>query len=312
MKPGDRTWCAEQRPDARVAGLAACQHGVIEHGQAVAAGVSGTGVTRRVAAGRWVRVLPRVYRIGGAPAAARQWMMAATLWAGDGALLSHRSAGELWQLDGVGAGRFDVSSTRRLRSGIVRAPLIGGLEPVDRAVVDGIPVTSPTRTLVDLAGVLSDGRLELALEDALRRRLTSSARLARRLDELGRRGRPGVGGLHALVAVRGSAAAPSESALEVRVRRFLGQWSIPDPIAQFEVRHAGRLVARLDFAYPGSKVAIEVEGYRWHSGRQAFERDLARRSRLAALGWRVVHVTSRRLLDEPEHIAAEVRAALAA
>jgi very-short-patch-repair endonuclease len=64
------------------------------------------------------------------------------------------------------------------------------------------------------------------------------------------------------------------------------------PIPQYGIRERGRLLARVDFAYPDIRLAIEVDGYRWHSGRAGWEHDLERRNKLTAIGWRVIHVTS--------------------
>ena len=73
----------------------------------------------------------------------------------------------------------------------------------------------------------------------------------------------------------------------------------------------GRLVAVIDFAYPDLKVAIEVDGYRWHTGRARWEHDLARRNRVTTLGWRVIHVTDRDIDARPDRVVGTVAAALA-
>jgi hypothetical protein len=145
--------------------------------------------------------------------------MAATLWAGDGALLSYRAAGVLHGFDGVTADRLEVTALRRLRSGPVLAHFAPPFPAIDRDVVDAIPVTSPTRTLIDLAAFLGPDALELALEDALRRGLTSRARIQYRLRELEGHGRNGCGALRALL-VDGRGRAHSGSAPEVTLRRI--------------------------------------------------------------------------------------------
>jgi hypothetical protein len=127
-------------------------------------------------------------------------MMAATLWAGDGALLSYRAAGVLHGLDGVRADGLEVTAPKRLRPALVVAHFAPTFPAIDRDVVEGIPVTSATRTLIDLAGVLDRDTVELALEDALRRGLTSRARMKYRLGELEGRGRGGCGVLRELLA----------------------------------------------------------------------------------------------------------------
>jgi hypothetical protein len=217
-------------------------------------------------------------------------MMAATLWAGDGALLSYRAAGVLHGFDGVTADRLEVTASRRLRSGPVLAHFAPPFPAIDRDVVDTIPVTSPTRTLIDLAAFLGPDALELALEDALRRGLTSRARIQYRLRELEGHGRNGCGALRALL-VDGRGRAHSGSAPEVTLRRILTRAGLPRPVPQHEIRHRGRLIARVDLAYPDLQIAIEFDSDRWHSGRQRRAADLERRNRLTGLGWHVVHVS---------------------
>jgi very-short-patch-repair endonuclease len=283
------------------------QHAVISHAQAIKAGLTRAAVSRRVGAGRWERLLPRVYRFGGAPATGRQGMMAATLWAGHGALLSYRAAGVLHRFEGVFADGLEVSASRRLRSGPVLVHFAPPFTALDRAVVDAIPVTSPTRTLIDLAGVLDLDDLELALEDALRRGLTTRARLGYRLRELEGRGRGGCGALRRLLEER-QGRRHSGSAQEARLRRLLIRAGLPRPIAQHEIRIRGRLIARVDLAYPDFRIAIEYDSDRWHSGRRRRESDLERRNRITGLGWHVVHVTSAELAAGASTAIAALRA----
>ena len=82
------------------------------------------------------------------------------------------------------------------------------------------------------------------------------------------------------------------------------------PTPQYEIHAGGRLVARVDLAYPSRLLAIEADGFRWHSIRADFERDARRHSALASLGWRVVRVTWARLDERPEEIVSEIRIAL--
>jgi very-short-patch-repair endonuclease len=169
----------------------------------------------------------------------------------------------------------------------------------DVATVSGIPTTSVSRTLADLAGAIAPALFEKALDDALRRELTSVARLSWRLNELGGRGRPGSRTLRALLKERDVRGAKSESALEERLIRLGEQARLPPPVRQFTIRERGRAIARVDLAYPEAKLAIEADGYRWHSGRAAWQRDIGRLNRIVNCGWRLLSyshadVTSRR------------------
>jgi hypothetical protein len=192
-------------------------------------------------------------------------MMAATLWAGDDALLSHRAAGVLHGLDGVTADRLEVTAPKRLRLGVVIAHRAPPFPAIDRNVVAGIAVTSPTRTLIDLAAVLGTNELELALEDALRRGLTSRARIGYRLHELEGPGRGGCAALRSLLE-DGRGRPHSGSAPEVRLRRLITLAGLPTPVPQHQIRQSGRLIARVDLAYPDFQIAIEYDSERCTRG----------------------------------------------
>jgi hypothetical protein len=157
--------------------LAARQHGLITHTQARGLGWSAAALRRLIQSGSWIRMLPGVVRSVATPVSFRQTAMAAVLWASSGAVASHVTAARLWRLDGATDldRRIDVTIPRRLdrRSDIVTVHRSTDLPRSDRDAIDGIAVTSATGTLVDLAGVVPVSVLELAAEDAFRRRLTS-------------------------------------------------------------------------------------------------------------------------------------------
>jgi G:T-mismatch repair DNA endonuclease (very short patch repair protein) len=98
----------------------------------------------------------------------------------------------------------------------------------------------------------------------------------------------------------------AESPQETRLRLLLGRAGLPDPVAQFRVFDEEGFVARVDFAYPDLKIAIEYDGL-WHGGTNAFLDDRRRMNRLAAAGWMVLHVTAGDM-QHPERLAAQVRA----
>lgn len=228
--------------------------------------------------------------------------MAAVLLGGAGACASHRAAATLLRLDGVESKILEISVDRNVRvsgDGLI-VHRVAPLLPGDITRVSGIPVTEPSLTLIDLAGVLNPDRFELALEDALRRRLVTLARLRWRI-RTDMKGKAGAAALRKLVRERPAGTPSTESALEVQVLRVLRKAGFPPPDRQLEVRTGGRLIARVDFAYPELNLAIEVDGYKWHSGRNAWERDRARGNALQAAGWQLLRVTSEQL-KHPEEL----------
>lgn len=240
----------------------------------------------------------------------RQSLIAACLSWGDRAAASHFGAAPLWSLTGFIAGPIEVTiprSRHRSGPGTVHRTY---LPPVDVTVVDAIPVTTVARTLIDLAAVADPNVLEEALDDALRRGLVSLARLRWRLNELASRGRPGIGVMRKLLDARDPTQAVPDSVFERRVLRVLRRGGVPAPIPQYQIRDRGRLVATVDFAFPEVKLAIEADGYRWHSGRIRWDDDRTRRNQLTLLGWRVIHVTWTDLVRRPENVIEQIRLAL--
>ena len=87
---------------------------------------------------------------------------------------------------------------------------------------------------------------------------------------------------------------------------------LPVPVRQYEIRDGRKVIARLDFAFPEQRIAVEADSYRWHSGRIPWERELNRRNELRRRGWLVIHVTDRQMRERPSRVIGDVREALAA
>ena len=286
------TFPTQEAIDARVARFASRRHGVLSRADAVRLGATDRMIHRLVSTHRWERLHAGVYRVGGAPRSWRQDLLAACLPASEGAVASHRAMAVIWRLPGFEAVAIEITVPRGRRArlhGVTVHQL--PLPPVDVTTVDAIPATTPARTLLDLAAVVPADALEEALDDALRRGLATLPRLRWRFEELGPRRSAGT--IRRLLAARGEGDQPRpQSVLETRLLRLLKRARLPTPACQHQVRDRGRLIAVVDFAYPNSRLAIEADGYRWHSGRARWQHDLTRRNELTRLGWRVIHVSA--------------------
>jgi very-short-patch-repair endonuclease len=267
---------------------------------------------RRCQSGLIVKEYPRVYRFAAAPPSFQQKLKAVTLRAQGQVWASHRAAGGFWRLDDVPTGVAEFTTCTRLRTGDpdVIIHRVDGMSPRDVAEVSGLPITTVHRTLIDLGAVLDADAVEIALESALRRRITTIDRLLRRLEDVGGRGRRGAGVLRGILEQRDPAAPPTDSALETRFLLLVRRYRLPIPLRQQVVRDENGFVARVDFGYPDADVIIEVESRRHHLNPSDWERDLRRHNRLAAQGKRVLRITYRRMLDDPDGIAVEIRTAL--
>lgn len=295
-------------PDAICLRLAREQFGLISQHQARAAGLSERSIERRVAKESWERELPGVLVIAGAPGSWERNVLAAVFWLGRESVASHRTAGRVWQLSGFEDDRVEVSTSkhasarRRLPDG---TPII--VHHVDwrllpRIVVERrIPVTTVPRTLADLAAIRHH-RLERALDEALRRRLTTVPEIWLLIEAHWMKGRRGVKLLRDLLVPRTQGLAPTDSDLQVILTKIVRRANLPIPVREHPVALSWG-VAHLDAAYPELRVGIELDGYAWHFDRRSFERDRQRDNELRAHGWTVLRFTWAMLKFEPDRVA---------
>lgn len=278
--------------EAELRKLAAGQWGVFSARQAEAVGMPSSTRSRWSAAGRLSEVLPSVYRFDGGMAAWEQPLMAAVLWAGEPAVVSHESAGRLWGLDGVGktAPTITVPLSKRVRSTLVKVHRSEFIPEPPRGYRGRLPMTNLARTLFDLADVLDETSYEIALGSAGRRTGDLLQWMEREANGYAK-GRRGM----ALVRKHlGSRAQPVvESALEVQVRRALRDARIfGAEVQQVTFSHDEMFIGRVDFRWAREKVVLEADGWRFHGNRPAWERDTQRRNQLLRDGWHVLTVTS--------------------
>lgn len=174
--------------------------------------------------------------------------------------------------------------------------------------VEGIPVTTPSRTLFDLAGVLPPHRTERAVDNALAQSPALLRVLHRMLPELAERGRTGITVMRELLAERPVGYIPPASGLEARVIRLLDQAGIP---THRQVDLGGDdWIGRVDLAVAGTNVVIEVDSARFHSSLSDRRRDAERDAALAAMGLVVVRVTEDEVWSAPATVVRRIRAAL--
>ena len=165
-------------------------------------------------------------------------------------------------------------------------------------------MTAPARTLLDLATVATPRELERAFGEAVTQRLTSPASLVAAVDVA--QGHRGVRRVRSLLASEEEPAL-TRSEAEERFLALLREADLPPPAVNAHV--SGHVV---DFVWHDRRVVVEVDGFRFHSTRFAFERDRRRDAELSAAGYRVLRVTWRQLRDEPLAVIARLAGALAA
>lgn len=297
--------------DRKIADLAARQQGVVELKQVLGLGASREHIEARLGRGQLVQILPRAYRLGAGDAPFEQTLMAATLVAGTGALASHRAAANLHGLPGIARWtEVTVPHGRRVRLEGITAYRARALPEDDRATVRGIPVTSPGRTLLDLAGLFDPERLGRALDHCMIHKLVTRADLEARLGSPAQ-GHPGIPALRAQLDGWPVSVRPIGSEFELDLYRVLDRAGLDRPEPQCRVVLPDGTVRYIDFGYPRLRFGMEAEGFIWHGSRQAWEKDRARHNELIAAGWDYLTITWGLLHHHPDQVADLVRRSLA-
>ncbi len=298
---------------AQVAELAQRQHGSITRQQFLASGGSDRRLRQMLLDGVLERAASGVYVVAGSPDTWHRRLAVGLHRAGPLAVVSHRAAAGLHRLGRFRTGHLDVAGPWAAgRTGTsVQLHRSTDLSARDRTVVDGLPVTTATRTLIDMGRYVPAARLGSMIDDAVRRDLTSYEALASRHSELARQGRRGVRTVASALADRPIGAPVPGSPFETLVRRLFVRAGLPEPLLQHPVPCNG-IAYQLDLAWERELVAVECDGFRFHRMPDQLEWDDRRRTELGLRGWLVHHVTWRQYRHEPDRLVAEVGASLRA
>jgi hypothetical protein len=271
--------------DQALARLARRQHGYVTRSQLLGVGVSKDVIHRRVRAGQLIRVHEGVYAVGYVREDAVARAMAAVLACGPGAVLSHHSAAALWGFRKWTTGPVHViAPTCHRRRGIKAHRCALTRREVRKR--NGVRVTSPARTLLDIAPSLTEKQLTRAINDAvisecLRPGHLAGTRLEQFVDEL------------------------SRSPLEDDFRPWLKRFGLPRP--SYNVKLHGY---ELDVYYPRQRLIVELDGWPFHRTKKAFENDRERDATMLLNGISTIRITRTRLERAPAKEAERLRTIL--
>jgi very-short-patch-repair endonuclease len=294
----------------RVLDLAATQCGLFADRQAIELGIGRAALRSWARCGEIERVLPHVWGVAGAPDTDDRRAMAAVLSHGPGAVLAIRSAAWVWEVPGHELGVVDVLHRRGEHlPGPARAHTSKVLEPVQVTQRRGLPVTTPCRTIFDLAGRQHPGRTARDLNHLRGRGLLRTDDLHAELDRLARRGRRGIAVMRELIARIDAGEEPTESTLELRCRELLHLAGYRGLEQQVELGDDGGFVARVDFLHRALRIVVEVDSDRFHGGILDRMLDDEKTRRLEAAGWIVVRVPEREIFWEQEEVVHRLRRA---
>jgi hypothetical protein len=261
----------------------------------------------RLQRGRLHEYMRGVYVVGARRIGRRGRWMAAVLAAGEEAVLSHRSAARLWRLMLPAAERVDVTcSPGRVirRKGIVAHESL--VADDEWLVEDGIPVTSPFRTIFDLAAVASRREVERAWHEAEVRQLTDRVSLPMLLERYP--GRRGTRVLRELLA-SDEPVGITRNEFEEAFLALIDSYGLPRPRMNAALALRGRFF-EVDALWEAHRFLVELDSRGVHGTKKRFESDRHRDRILVAESYRIMHVTWLQLRDEPEAIAADLRSAL--
>lgn len=295
----------ERSADSVIMRLAARQHAVVHRTQLVASGVSRHQIALRLADER-LRELHRGVYLVGAVAPEHAHEQAALFACGPSAVLSHRSAVVLWRLAEKSAAHRVPSVTVPTAKRIRRPGLElhrASLEPRDFRSRYGLRLTSPPRTLLDMAALLDDPyELEALVAEASYRNLASEHELHEQIER--NRRRPGVPALRRVVAIPGGPQR-TRSKGERQFLRLLRSHGINGYEANSKIYGW-----EVDFLWPELSFGVEVDGWDGHKGRAAFERDRLKWAELKAQGVDLMPVTGRQMRDDADAVIGRLESAL--
>jgi hypothetical protein len=286
--------------DRELAVLGARQDGVVRHVQLRAMGLTQKAIRHRLARQSLIPLYREVYAVGHERLSPTGRRLAAVWAYGERAALSHRSAAVAWGLRGGGAARIDV--TVRARSVTPRPGTRPHLttRPVETTTLGPLPITTPARTLLDLAAVVAPHQLDAALKQADVLELFDLRTLEALLGA-----HPRHPGRKRLAAALERELPLTLSDLEDRFLALCDAHALPRPAV-----NARPLGFRVDFLWPDRRLVVEADGWRYHRTRAAFEADRARDQVLSAAGYVVLRFTHRQIAEAPADVTAKVSALL--
>lgn len=290
--------------DREVSALAGRQHGVVSRRQLRELGLTEQMVKTRIRRGSLCRVHHGVYAVGHRSITVESRWMAATLAFGPVAVLSHRSAGQLWGI--VPRSSIAPEVTRPGRAG-ARPRLIvhrGSLPPDEVRRVRGIPVTSVPRTLFDVAATRPEREVERAWNEMEFLGLTDPLSVPDLLERYP--GRPGSPALRRLAGGKARFTGRTRSELEEAFLALVDREGLPRPRMNAHLPLRGRFF-EVDCLWADRKVAIELDGGAAHRTTKAFHKDRERDRILAAEGWTTARVTWEHIELTPTELVDDLR-----
>jgi hypothetical protein len=287
---------------------AATQGGFVTRRQLLESGYGASWVRRAIQRGELIPVVDGVYRA--VPIEGEDALLRGAILALPRAAVSHFSAARVWGFPYLSKGPVTVSVHHRTTHVFPEVEVRRTIDLEDHhlAVERGLLVTTPARTIVDLAANLNIRHLDRVLDGVLVSRLATYEEVATVALEVGRRGRPGTVKLRNVLSIRGDGHMATATQLERLGHSVLRRYGVPEPIPQYPIPWDQD--RRFDGAYPPERFALEWDSRRYHMALQQMAEDRARDRECAIHDWGMMRFTWHDLKQRPEMVARQVAAML--
>jgi hypothetical protein len=299
--------------DARIALVARRQAGAFTWAQARTCGVGKATVGRRVRSGRWERPRPGVYVIAGTPRTPVRDLWVAVLAVGPDAVISHETAVRVHGVDGLRSALTTLTaphgSHHRLRGLVVHQ--IDDVARRHRTRVDGLPVVTAARAVVDLGSRLTAARLGAVADDLVQAGATSWPAIGAVFGDVVRPGKPGMATVAALLDERGGDEVPAQSSLEQALFTAMAAGGLPLPARQMPLPGRGLRRGLADAGYTDARIVIEADGRRYHQRLADMRRDRERDAQVVKAGWVPLRFVYEQVVHEPHVVCDDIAEARA-
>lgn len=286
---------------------AAAHGGVVTKEKLAELGLTANEIRGRVRRRGWTSLGRGAYRV--MPARDGKDLLLAAVAVHEHAVVSHEAAAEIHGFTRIPPGRLVVTMHSRTTHDFpgVTTHRAHDLDDSHVMRIGGLRVTTPERTVVDIAAGRPPALMGRIVDDLVARQIIDLQLVAKIVNTIGRRGKPGIGTMRKVLDLR-IGEPRDQSVLERRARKLIRDAGLPIPIPEYAIPWAPR--RRFDDAYPDLKLAIEWDGKRYHGQLDAFDTDRVRDRHAIIHGWRVLRFTWIEVVEQPEMVVDEIRRAI--
>lgn len=293
--------------------LASSNYGILRGSDLEELGLDKGFRHRMCATGEIERLSQSVYRLVGVPISWEGELLTLCWAQSPHGWISHRSAAKLWGVPGFNDRALDVIVPRHSRRPRIESEFrlheSRKLPKADGTLHQGLPVTTPMRTIVDVAAVTSEERLEHLVESMQRLGHCTIEDIEDTARRLCGKGRHGTRKLRAVLARQNGSNRRVDSQTNIRLRHLLLKAGLPEPYMEFPVTASGNNYFA-DLAYPAQRILIECVSETYHLRRESYAKDNTRRNQLMTAGWLVLEFTWHQVYEQPRACVQEIRCAL--